>query len=294
MFSIYINGISDIVNCGIVLYADDTVIFHTDKNVLQYNLKLISDWCNDNLLTIKVGKSHWMKTKICGKYEGEPEQLDAFFKVKNSNLSEVNIYKYLGLYIDKSLNFQAHHKKLISQVQLKLRQFKKIRNFINLKAAISIYKCTILPVLEYADFIQDQGIAYVNKELQKLQNFGLLIAFNQHILPFDRRDSSETLHRNGKIMRLIHRRNLHLLQFAFRLKKNIESLDIREIHTRRREGIVFGIAKSNHYKFQRNPYHWCMLVWNNLSINISLMDSNDSFTGAVKALVHNPYAKVLL
>ena len=43
LFSIYINEIANIVNCGIVLYADDTVIFHHDMNILQDNLKVISN-----------------------------------------------------------------------------------------------------------------------------------------------------------------------------------------------------------------------------------------------------------
>ena len=138
----------------------------------------------------------------------EVNQVDMTFKVKNSNLPEVDLYKYLGLYIDNNLDFQAHHNKFISRVQLKLSQFRKVTNFINRKASILIYKCTILPVLEYANFIQDQGIAYVNKAIQKLQNFGLLIANNQHILLLDQRDSSETLHRNCRMSRLIHRRRL--------------------------------------------------------------------------------------
>ena len=149
-------------------------------------------------------------------------------------------------------------------------------------------------MLEYADFIQDQGIIYINKSIQKLQNFGLLIAFNQHILPFDQRDSSETLHRNSRMPRLIHRRKLHLLQFAFRLKDNKVLLDVRDIPTRRREGIVFSIVKSNHFKFPQNPYYRCMLEWNNIPVNISLLDSKESFTNAVKTLVQNPKAKVLL
>ena len=153
LFSIYINDIADIVNCGIVLYADDTVIFHHDKNTLQNNLRIISDWCNDNLLTINVKKSHWMRTKVCGKVDDDMNQENITFFVKDKKLTEVEVYKYLGLHIDSSLNFQPHHKKLISQAQLKLSQFRKIRSFVNKKAAILIYKCTILPVLEYADFI---------------------------------------------------------------------------------------------------------------------------------------------
>ena len=230
------------MNCGIVLYADDTVIFHHDKDILQYNLKRISEWCNDNLLTINVKKSHWMKTMVCGRDVDVYNQVDIAFKIDNNNLTEVDSYKYWGLNIYNNLNYQTHHKQLVSQVHFKLNQFIKIRCFITKKAAILIYKCTILPVLEYADFIQDQSIAYVNKAIQKLQNYGLLIAYNQHILPFDQRDSSETLHRNCRMSRLIHRRRLHLLQFAFKLKGNNDLLDKREIPIRCRVGVVFKIT----------------------------------------------------
>ena len=156
-----------------------------------------------------------------------------------------------------------------------------------------IYKCTILPVLEYADFIQDQGIAYVNKAIQKLQNLGLLIVHNQHILPYDQRDSSETLHRNCNLFRLVHRRRLHLLHFAYRLKDNVLLLDGRDIPTRRRAGILFNIVKSNHYKFPKNPYYRCMIEWNNLTVEISLLPDKESFSRAIKATVRNPYVKML-
>ena len=102
LFSIYINDISDIVNCGMVLYANDTVIFHSDKNILQHNLKLIANWCNDNLLTINVKKSHWMKTKVCARNEQEPGPEIVSFKVKDTYLAEVDLYKYLGLHISST------------------------------------------------------------------------------------------------------------------------------------------------------------------------------------------------
>ena len=126
-------------------------------------------------------------------------------------------------------------------------------------------------MIEYADFIQGQGIIYINKAIQKLQNVGLLIAHNQHIVPYDRRDSSDTLHRNSTLSRLIHRRRLHLLQFAFNLKDNFNLLDVRDIPTRRHIGVLFTVQKSNHYKYPKNPYYRCMLEWNNLTLETSLL-----------------------
>ena len=292
LFSLYINEITNIVDCGIVLYADDTVIYHHDHQILQSILDKICRWCNDNLLTINVSKSHWLKMKICAE---EPDARTGHsFVIKNLELLQVEKYKYLGVLIDVKLNFQSQHRKTVSNVNAKLAHFRRIRYFLTKRAAIMIYKCTILPILEYADFICDQGLNYVNKSIQKLQNWGLSIAFNQHILPYYQRDSSDVLHRGSGLFWLVHRRKLHLLQFAFSLKLKATLLDNSDIRTRRREGILFRIPTSNHYKFQKNPYYRCMSEWNNLSVNISLLPNKEIFKKELSLNVRNPFTKVLL
>ena len=232
-----------------------------------------------------------MKIKVCGNtIQQQNANLDTF-RTNGLDLKEVEVYKYLGLHIDSGLNFQVQHNKTVAYAQSK--HFRRIRRYINDKAAKLIYKCTILPVIEYADFIRDQGIAYVNKAMQKLQNYGLSIVFNQHALQYDLKDSSETLHRKCNVFRLVHRRRLHLLQFAFRLKDNIDLIDNRDIPTRRHEGVVFKIPKHNHFKFLRNPYYRCMIEWNRLPVNISLIFLKNKFKQEVKATILNPYVKVL-
>ena len=205
-----------------VLYADDTVIIHDDVKIIQENLNRIVNWCNDNQLTLNVKKSQWKQMNICND-QIEPKYID--IKISDQNLEMVRVYKYLGIHIDNQLNFQHHNKLLIRNVNFKVPHFKRIRKFMTKSAAEMIYKCTILPVLEYGDFIVDQGITYFNRALQKIQNLCLLIVNGQHTLKYNERDSTETLHRNTNIFRLIHRRRLHLLQFAFTLRKS--------------EGIVF-------------------------------------------------------
>ena len=286
LFSLYINDIVNIVDCGIILYADDTVIYHQDHQVLQATLERITDWCNDNLLTINVKKSHWLKLKICA--EEVNLQNVPKFKINNLELVQVEVYKYLGVFVDVNLNFQ----KVMANVNSKLAHFRKIRYYLTKRASILIYKCTILPLLEYADFICDQGLMYINKTLQKLQNQGLSIAFNQHVLPYQQRDSTDNLHRWSGVFRLIHRRKLHLLQFAFVLKSNVMLLDVRNIPTRRRDGILFKIPKSNHYRFPRNPYYRCMTEWNELRVELSLLPNRDSFKKEIKISIRDPFMKV--
>ena len=144
LFSIYINEITNILSCNVILYADDTVILHDDVTVLQNNLNRIATWCNTNQLTINVKKSQWMRLNVCN---DQIDQRNIDIKISNQNLEKVKVYKYLGVYIDNQLNFQHHHKISMRNINYKVSHFKRIRKFITRHAAEMIYKCTILPVL---------------------------------------------------------------------------------------------------------------------------------------------------
>ena len=124
-----------------------------------------------------------------------------FVYLGNVSLERAYEYKYLGLTMDNDLSFQAHRDNLENRVYIQLSYFKKVRKFINVDAAVTIYRSTILPVIEYADFVFDYGIKHVNKQIQSLQNQGLYIVYNQHAFPYLERDSSTSLHRRAKIFR---------------------------------------------------------------------------------------------
>ena len=80
-------------------------------------------------------------------------------------------------------------------------------------------------------------------------------------------------------------RKIHLLIFAYQLKEDISLLDIRDFPTRRRDGILFRLTKCNHFKFLKNPLYRCIVEWNNLPANVSLLPSKDSFSEAVKSSI---------
>ena len=109
---------------------------------------------------------------------------------------------------------------MVNHVQQKLSYFTKIRTFINTSVALTIYKSAILPIIEYADFIYDQSVEYVSKQIQSLQNRGLRIVFNQHNKRYDQRMSTTEMHREANLFRLKYRREQHLLTYAFSLKQN--------------------------------------------------------------------------
>ena len=188
LFSLYINDLVKFVNCDIVFYADDTVIIGENPVLLLKNLGIIQQWCDRNFLTVNCKKSQWMKTQLIEK------RLNAVhnFVMNGETLSEVKEYKYIGMIIDSHLSFQSHRDTLVNNINYKLCFFRKIRQFITIDAASLIYKGTILPILEYADFVFDYDIQYMNNKLQTLQNQGLYTVFNQHYWAYDAKDSTET------------------------------------------------------------------------------------------------------
>ena len=66
------------------------------------------------------------------------------------------------------VDYSIHRQKLMNHVQMKLNYFTKFRCFLNNEAALLIYKTILLPLIEYADYIIDQHIKYVNNQLQNL------------------------------------------------------------------------------------------------------------------------------
>ena len=60
----------------------------------------------------------------------------------------------------------------------------KIRTYINLETAITVYKSMILPILEYGDIAFDLGDETSLNKLQTLQNRVLRICVNRNVHTF--------------------------------------------------------------------------------------------------------------
>ena len=105
----------------------------------------------------------------------------------------------------------------------------------------------------------DFNIKYNSKQLQTIQNTALYIVFNQHALSYDLKDSTETL-----LFRLSHRRRLHMISFIVNYTDKYELLDVRDINTRRRDGILFSVESMNNYNYKarQDPMYRAMMTWN--------------------------------
>ena len=184
MFNIiYANDlVKTFTKCNVAMYADDTVLytanpnFETSVTKMQTDSNLLSDWCQTNGIMVKIDKTKLMTFVSPNSLEHLPP-----FEItyKGPPMQEVSSYKYLGLTLDPQLSYNLHVKKVISTASSKLKRFRRMRSFLNVKAATMVYKDTILPLLEYGDIFLSATTAVNRKRLQILQNKGLRCALNK-------------------------------------------------------------------------------------------------------------------
>ena len=110
LFLIHFNDAhSPLRHCKIITYADDTVIFISSSNFdemqdnLTSDLNNLSNWFRDNELIMLFGTG-----KRLNPFRGSQLTLS----VAGSLINTTTTYKYLGVHLDPTLNFDTHFHKV--------------------------------------------------------------------------------------------------------------------------------------------------------------------------------------
>lgn len=220
LFIFYINNITSIIkHSQIILFADDTVIYHTSPSFehshpeLQKDLTNLDLWCRDNLLQINVSKT---KTKINPRKKNKSLQkiLDENkLQINNMSIEFVSEYKYLGVWIDSDLTFAKHVKSIISNVSFRLKKLSRIRSCVTKKTALLLYKSMIVPLYDYGDTFYNLSCKKdLLRRLQSLQNYAI-----RTISRMPPRTNTSIEEKNLELLSLDQRRKLHSVQLAFYL-----------------------------------------------------------------------------
>ena len=140
-------------NSRIIKYADDTVLYVSRNNIeiieshLSDNLNLLGEWFRENELIL-----HLIQGKTEPMIFGTTKRLTMLnpgLKVEHQHHT-VNIttsYRYLVVDIDPSLTFDGYFMTSFKKTTGRLHLLNKLRSHLDTKAAVTIYKSLIIPVL---------------------------------------------------------------------------------------------------------------------------------------------------
>ena len=252
LYLLYANDIENVIqNSHVAMYADDTVIYSKNGDYskgmveVQTDLENLQEWCNRNGIYINVGKTKKMvfgSKRILNKLE------DRVLLLEGEEIEPVNTYTYLGVIMDRQVNFELHAKSVIDKTAAKILQLRKLRRFVTKEAALMVYKNMVLPILEYANILMNSLKAETKKKLQVLQNKAL-----RCVLQKDNQCDVYELHREAKLNKLKHRREKQLLLFLFPMVQKAQ-LQIRKssVRTRSHKKKNLKIKKPNTEIFRRS------------------------------------------
>ena len=122
VISLLINDIDlQLIKSNIILYADDTVIFTSDKNSkevpekLNNDLKYLGGFFVENNLVVNLKKS---KTEfmLFGSHQKLAKADEIKVNINNHKIVKSDRYEYLGVQLDDNLNMLSQFEKMYKKV----------------------------------------------------------------------------------------------------------------------------------------------------------------------------------
>ena len=166
---------SDGLQCDPKLFADDTSLFAT-----VHNTKKATNDLNNDLTKITKWDFQW---KMSFNPDISKQVHEVIFPRKryvsshpplsfnNIPVVQTNSQKYLGMQLEKKLNFEEHLKKVKSKANKTIGIIRKLQNPLSRLAHLTIYKSFIRPHLDYADIIYGKAFNKTfHAKLESLQN----------------------------------------------------------------------------------------------------------------------------
>uniref|UniRef100_A0A8K9V6X6 Reverse transcriptase domain-containing protein n=1 Tax=Oncorhynchus mykiss TaxID=8022 RepID=A0A8K9V6X6_ONCMY len=157
LFSVYINDVALAAGDSLIhLYADDTILYTSGPSLdtvlsnLQTSFNAIQHSCRGLQLLLNTSKT---KCMLFNRSLPAPACLTSITTLDGSDLEYVDIYKYLGVWLDCKLSFQTHIKHLQSKIKSRVGFLFRNKASFTHAAKLTLVKLTILPILDFGDVI---------------------------------------------------------------------------------------------------------------------------------------------
>jgi len=150
LFLIYINDLSRCSNkLKFVHFADDTTIFYSadnvDEAVNEINVELIrvQDWMYANRLSLNANKTSAMVITDSN------AQYASSVRISDSDIEFVDQSNFLGVVIDKNLNFKFHVNKCMSSVSKAIGAIRRVSSLVPARVRKTMYYSLVYSRVSY-------------------------------------------------------------------------------------------------------------------------------------------------
>ena len=301
LFLIYINDLHmAITNSKVFHFADDTNLLNISdspkklQKSVNADLKILYNWLLANKISLNCDK-----TEIIFFHKQGEKPPNLKIKMNGHVIIPSKYIKYLGIYLDETLNGRFHCQDLTKKLKRANGMLCKARHYINLEDLITLYYAIFSSHLIYGCQIWGQHINTFNKKVFKLQNRALrIISFsNFHA-------DSNPLYKNLRIIKLNDQITLQNCLFIHDTLKKVSPVCFHEyfkqtnvIHNQYTIGASLGclyVTRSNTITYGLNSItRTCISNWNDITntFNFDLASlSRKKLKGIIKSYFIQSYS----
>ena len=293
IFLIFCNDLqSHLLFLSCIQFADDTTLYITHNKIsyiqscIEIDLAILCDWFLSNKLTLNVGKS------VCILFGKKPRSTTKLqIMLGHENIPQVRSTKFLGMWIDESLNWNEHVTKVILKLKSRVNLLKMGRNLLSKHALKVLYFAQIHSVMTYGIVMWGSLATQANlNKLQKIQNTCICIIDKPECTSLRSKykknkilDVSQTI--DMELTKLWHKFHLNLLppRLIEAMSTDHRDKGLAKTHgyeTRQKSLINLPLAK--HSKYHNSFLVEGLRLYNQLSQDLIKIDKYKTFCSKLK------------
>lgn len=213
LFLLYINDLPIELNCGVSLFADDTLIYQTvrdgiEENRFQENIDRLKEWSDRWMMNFNTAKCSVILFN-------EKQGRGTSYKLGGQILGVESEVKYLGVTIQDDLKFRKHITDKISKASQALGMIKRCLYGAPKKAKMLAYTSLCRPHLEYASAVWDPTKRMDVESIERVQSKAVRFIGNVH-----GRESVTKAREELELKTLEERRATHRFSLVMRVMRD--------------------------------------------------------------------------
>ena len=285
-------------NSDLKLFADDSNLFVTGRNMNELfdaaNLACsqVSYWFECNRLTVNCSKSAYILFFPNDDDDNFIKSNQLRILLDNSEISRVNVIKFLGILLDDKLSFKSHINSVICKINGLNGMLYRRRDYIPLNYRKSLYFALVHPRIQYGIEIYGKTTLKLlqplhiscNRVLRTLQGQSRFYNVKQLYINFN----ILTVHQlyNYSVCKMIYK-CLNYNGFMSNATRSIfKSLQLNHSYHTRLSNTGYIFSSSNRVFFKSYVYD-LVLIWNQIPVDIRNSQSLNLFSKQYKSYLIN-------
>ena len=280
LFLAYVNDMKAAVNWQLLLYADDSAIIVSGKNIteiensLSKELESVQDWLIDNKLSLHLGKTEAI---VFGSKHKVSRTRKMNVTCKGTNINNTDTVTYLGAIIDSCLTGEHMAERVLKKVNSRLKFLFRKSRYLTRKTKKLLYNSLIQCHYDYSCSFWYSSITQKTKnKIQITQNKAIRLILG---LPFRSHLDHHIEFKNLNILPIEHRVAFIKICQMHKIYNNVAPTYLLDEFNKISHGHNTRYCANSYEKVSKDTTfkYTGSNLWNNIPNSLKMVEKYDQF-----------------